>query len=202
MCYPRPPGGTRKLSPSAGRRADTEHRRDAHSGRRLLRWGREQGLERHQQREPKSTSPPMWGGRAMPGRSPASTTDVILNATTATTKQGNPLTETLGASTIINSLNVNNNGTTTLPGDELLFDHQRAGDSNRSGTTTGGVFTGNYTAIPGTGIGVASGANAFTVNVPLVLGNSRSPTPIPPPIPSPSTARGSPARRRRATRRR
>ena len=109
-------------------------------------------------------------GTADAGNVPGATSDVILNAANATTNQGNPLTETLGASTIINSLNVNGNGTTTLgnPGDTTTLTINAAGDSN---TASDGSYTGNTA---GTGINVMSGANPFTVNVPLILGGSQS----------------------------
>ena len=107
-------------------------------------------------------------GTADAGNVPGVTTDVILNANNATTNQGNPLTETLGASTTINSLNVNGNGTTTIGADGSTLTINALGDTN---TASDGSYTGNTA---GTGINVMSGANPFTVNVPLILGNSQS----------------------------
>ena len=105
------------------------------------------------------------------GNTPAANTDVILNADNATANRGggtSNLSETLGASTTINSLNVNNNGTTTIAADGSTLTINAAGDGN---TDTGGGYTGNTA---GTGINVMSGANAFTVNVPLVLGTTNA----------------------------
>ena len=105
------------------------------------------------------------------GNVPGATTDVILNANNATTNVGtSAITETLGASTTINSLRVNGNGTTTLgnPADTTILTINALADSN---TDTGGGFTGNTA---GVGIAIGSTANAFTVNVPVALGGNQS----------------------------
>ena len=103
------------------------------------------------------------------GNTPGANTDVILNADNATTNRGTTnLSETLGASTTINSLNVNGNGTTTLAADGSTLTINGMMDSN---TDTGGGYVGNAA---GTGINIASTANPFTVSVPLVLGGSQS----------------------------
>ena len=97
------------------------------------------------------------------------TSDVILNANNATANVGtSAITATLGASTIINSLRVNGNGTTTIGADGSTLTINALADSN---TDTGGGFTGNTA---GVGIVVGSTANAFTINVPVVLGGNQS----------------------------
>ncbi len=96
------------------------------------------------------------------GNSPAANTDVILNASSQT----GTLSETLGSSTTINSLNVNGNGTTTLAADGSTLTINGLADSN---TDTGGGYTGNAA---GTGISIANNAHPFTVNVPLVVGGT------------------------------
>ena len=98
------------------------------------------------------------------GNIPGVATDVILNASTITS----PITETLGATTTINSLNVNGNGTTTLgnTGDTTALTINALADGNMD---TGGGYIGNTS---GTAINIASGANPFTINVPLVLGST------------------------------
>ena len=101
------------------------------------------------------------------GNNPGPVTDVILNASTITA----PISETLGGSTTINSLNVNGNGTTTLAADGSTLTINALGDGNTSTETPTPLYTGNPA---GTGINVMSGANAFTVSVPLLLGNSQS----------------------------
>ncbi len=103
------------------------------------------------------------------GNTVGALSDVILNANNATTNVGSAsITETLGASTIINSLRVNGNGTTTIGADGSILTINALGDAN---TDTGGGFTGNPA---GVGIVIASSANAFTVNVPVELGNDQS----------------------------
>jgi fibronectin-binding autotransporter adhesin len=90
-----------------------------------------------------------------------SVSDVYLNANNATTNRGtSTLTETLGASTIINSLTVNTNGTTTLgnPGDATTLTINALAGANAAGV----------------GIVVGAGANPFTINVPMILGGSQS----------------------------
>jgi fibronectin-binding autotransporter adhesin len=100
------------------------------------------------------------------GNIPGGVTDVILNANNAATTR----TETLGASTGINSLRVNSNGTTTLgnPGDSTILTINAAADSNI--VSDGTFVTGSQTA--GVGIVIASSANAFIINVPVVLGTT------------------------------
>jgi fibronectin-binding autotransporter adhesin len=101
---------------------------------------------------------------------PSVTTDVILNASNATTNQGNPLTETLGASTTINSLRVNGNGTTTIGNDNTTLTINAAADSY---IVSDGTFTaGSQTA--GVGIVVASAANSFTIQDAVALGGNQS----------------------------
>ena len=95
------------------------------------------------------------------GNIPGSTTDVILNATSAPTNRGTAtLSETLGANTIINSLSVNNVGTTTLAADGSSLTLNAAG--------AGGVNA------AGVGIVIAANANPFTINPPLILGADQS----------------------------
>jgi fibronectin-binding autotransporter adhesin len=116
-----------------------------------------------------ATPPTNWStnlaGTADAGNIPGASTDVILNANNATGSR----TETLGASTTINSLNVNGNGTTTLgnPGDTTSLTINALADTN---TATDASYTGNTA---GLGIQIGSSANAFTVNVPVILGNSQ-----------------------------
>ena len=109
-----------------------------------------------------------------------SVTDVILNSDNAIANNaanGGPanagsttaISETLGANTTINSLTVNNNGTTTLgatSGDGTLTINAVA-DSNTDGS--GGSYSGTAA---GAAIDILAGANAFTLNSPLVMGNS------------------------------
>ena len=89
------------------------------------------------------------------GNTPGAVTDVILNAGTIT----GAISQTLGASTTINSLNVNGNGTTTLAADGSSLTINALADAYNSSTA-------------GAGISIASGANPFTVNVPLVVGGT------------------------------
>ena len=98
------------------------------------------------------------------GNTPASNTDVILNASDVTSGT----TETLGASTTINSLTVNGNGTTTIGADGSTLTIAGNADGNTSSDSS---YTGNPA---NRGITIAAGANAFTVNVPVVVATSGS----------------------------
>ena len=116
-----------------------------------------------------ATPPTNWStnlaGTTDAGNIPGATTDVLLNASNAAGVR----TETLGTSTIINSLNVNGNGTITLgnSGDTTTLTINALADSN---TASDGSYTGNTA---GLGIQIGSSANAFTINVPVILGNSQ-----------------------------
>ena len=90
------------------------------------------------------------------------------------------MSETLGASTTINSLNVNGNGTTTLAADGSTLTINAAW-ATATRAQSADAYTGNPA---GTGINIASGANAFTVSVPLRWA-TRSPTPTTPATSSP-----------------
>jgi fibronectin-binding autotransporter adhesin len=93
------------------------------------------------------------------GNVPGATSDVILNATNAPTNRGTAtLSETLGANTIINSLSVNNVGTTTLAADGSTLTIEAAAGMNAAGV----------------GIVIAANANPFTINPPLILGGDQS----------------------------
>ncbi len=95
------------------------------------------------------------------GNIPGAITDVILNAN----NQTGTVSTTLGADTTINSLTVNGNGTNTVAAGNTLTINALA-DSN---TDSGSLVTGHTL---GDAITVASGANAFTINTPLVMGNA------------------------------
>jgi autotransporter-associated beta strand protein len=97
-------------------------------------------------------------GTTNAGTIPGSTADVILNAS----NQTGVVTTTLGANTTINSLNVNGNGTNTIAADGSTLTIGGVVDSGGGGTVSSA----------GAGINIASGANAFTINVPIVLGGS------------------------------
>jgi fibronectin-binding autotransporter adhesin len=100
------------------------------------------------------------------GNTPGINTDVILNASNKT----GTVSTTLGTSTTINSLNVNGNGTNTIASDGSTLTIMALADANTSseGSPT---YTGNAA---GNGISIASTANAFTIQVPIVLGNSQT----------------------------
>ena len=112
-------------------------------------------------------------GTADAGNIPGAVTDVILNASNAAANQGSPITEELGTSTTINSLRVNANDTTTLG---LITDTSTVLTLNAqadSNIVSDGTFSaGSQTA--GVGIVIASGANPFTINVPVALGAGNS----------------------------
>jgi fibronectin-binding autotransporter adhesin len=97
------------------------------------------------------------------GNIPAAPTDVIL----AASNQTGTVATTLGANTIINSLNVNSSAASNaINADGHTLTINALADSN---TASDASYTGNPA---GRGIFVASGANGLTVNVPVVLGGS------------------------------
>ena len=100
------------------------------------------------------------------GNIPGAVTDVVLNASSIVTAP----TTSLGGNLTINSLNVNGNGsgTNTVSSDGNTLTISANGDTNHSSDS---VYTGNPA---GTGILINSGANAFTFNANLLLGNSQS----------------------------
>ncbi len=92
------------------------------------------------------------------GNTPGIVTDVFLNANNIT----GTVATTLGASTTINTLNVNGNGTSTVSADGSTLTINALADTLSGGT--------NGTA--GHAINIASTANAFTINTPIVMGSS------------------------------
>ncbi len=101
------------------------------------------------------------------GNTPGFNTDVIFSAGSQT----GSINTTLGASTTINSLNFNANpASTTISADTSTLTIAALGDSNTS-TDAGPNYTGNTA---GTGIKIAGGAGAVTINVPINLGNSQT----------------------------
>ncbi len=111
------------------------------------------------------------------GNIPGATTDVILTGSGA--PAGSPaavnlsgsLTTTLGASTTINSLNINSvAASNTIAADGSTLTINGTADSN---TDLNGAYTGNAA---GTGIRVLSGAGAVSIAVPVVLGGTNSQT--------------------------
>ena len=99
------------------------------------------------------------------GNTPGINTDVILDASSVS----GPVSTTLGANTTINSLNVNGNGTNTIASDGSTLTIMAVGDSNTS-SDAGPTYTGNPA---GAGISIASAANAFTIQVPVVRATAR-----------------------------
>ena len=107
-------------------------------------------------------------------------TDVILTSSTETANgaanqvvqtNGAAVTTTLGASTTINSLTVNSFATSnTIAADGSTLTISGTADSN---TDVGGNYTGNTA---GNGISIKSGAGAFTVNVPVIIGGTNNQT--------------------------
>ena len=98
------------------------------------------------------------------GNVPGTVTDVVLNASNT----AGTVTTTLGAGLTINSLNVSQYGTNTVSSDGNTLTINANGDTNHSSDS---LYTGNPA---GTGILISSGANAFTFNANLLLGNSQS----------------------------
>jgi fibronectin-binding autotransporter adhesin len=100
------------------------------------------------------------------GQVPGAVTDVIL---VAENLAGTAVTSGLGASTTINSLNVNASATSnTISADGSTLTINALADTN---TDTGGGYIGNAA---GNGIAIASGAGAFTINAGVNLGNSQT----------------------------
>jgi autotransporter-associated beta strand protein len=100
------------------------------------------------------------------GNVPGASTDVILSAGN---RAGTAVATTLGASTTINSLTVNNGATsTTINNDGSTLTINALADSN---TASDNSYTGNPA---GTGISITSGAGPVTINTPIVLGGNQS----------------------------